>query len=179
MGSAWDWNEDDIRYLYLECGWTAKAIAEEWGVPYISLNRKIRAMGIGRGQGNYERGPVVDDPVLVANVAQRYVEAGMTVVEIADELSLGRKKVANVLSRSDVARRLPAHLGGARDQSGSHNNNWRGGPGVRPCDAKKTRGKPWSDPTSDPLGDVQDWIASLEEAYDKAWEEWHDRNDQR
>ena len=66
--------------------------------------------------------------MLVSNVAQRYVEAGMTVVEIAAELGLGRKKVANILARACVPRRKAA----GRDQSGSHNNNWKGGPGVRP-----------------------------------------------
>ena len=142
MGSAWDWNEDDLRYLVTDEYWTAKQVAEYFEIPYVTVNRKLRAMGINHGRGVYERAPHEDDPVLVSNVAQRYVEAGMTVAEIAADLGLGRKKVANILARACVPRRPAAHLGGARDQSGSHNNNWRGGPGVRPCDRRSDGQRP-------------------------------------
>lgn len=138
--TPWEWNEVDLRYLYLELGWTAKAISEEWSIPYVTLNRKLRRMGINRGRGKFERGVRVDDPVLVANVAQRYVEADMTMAEIEADIGLGRHAVSGVLKRAGVPIRTPANCGGVRRQDGEHNNNWQGGPGVRPCDARRSSG---------------------------------------
>lgn len=139
MGAPRSWDDDALHLLYVEAGMTAGEVAEVVGVPYVSLIKHLRALGWTRPRGVFERAPKVDDPVLVANIAQRYVEADMTMEEIEAELGLGRHGISGVLKRAGIPIRTPAHCGGVRNQTGAKNPAWKGGPGVRPSDQRRKR----------------------------------------